>query len=266
MQRKNILIVGCSFSHATADVDGNWENSWADWLREKYKDKLYVMNLSVPGAGNELIKRILTANLSKEKWDYVIIQWSTIDRWDYPIPHKENTTFVNYCKNGSNLLDDRKYFYEHYYSVYGAVIDTLENILFTQQLLDSENIPYSMITIGNLFSLSTTFNKIKNLIETGGDYFSVQENVLEEMEQVPDLYDNADSVPFLLEKINFDKFLFTSDTKKYFGGGMLEWLYNEKNEYPKNNWHFNGKQSLDFLNEFILPNILIKNGIIKKFL
>lgn len=265
MQRKNILIVGCSFSYMTAGENG-WENSWSDWLREKYGDKLYVMNLSVPGASNELIKRIVTANLSIEKWDYVIIQWSTIDRWDYPMIHDENPTFVEYCKNGSNLGDRRKDFYEKYYSVYGAVIDTLENILFTQQLLDSENIPYSMITIGNLLSLSTTIEQIKNLMKSGGDYYGLQENVLEKMEQMSTLYSNSDSVPFLLNKINYDKFNFTDDIKNPFGGGMLEWLYNEKNQYPKNNWHFDGKQSSNFLDEFILPNILIKNNILKKLL
>jgi hypothetical protein len=46
------------------------------------------------------------------------------------------------------------------------------------------------------------------------------------------------------------------------GGGMLEWLYKEKNEYPKINWHFDGKQSYNFYNEFILPKILIPNGLI----
>ena len=46
-----------------------------------------------------------------------------------------------------------------------------------------------------------------------------------------------------------------------FGGGMLERIYG-KNDYPKNNWHFNGEQSYNFFNEFIKPNILIKNGLI----
>jgi hypothetical protein len=257
MQRKNILIVGCSFSYQS-----NNENAWPDWLRKKYNDKLYVVNLSIPGASNELIKRILTTNLLIEKWDYVIIQWSTIDRWDYPITYDKNPMFVEYCKNGSNLQDKRKYFYKHYYSVYGAVIDTLENILFTQQLLDSENIAYKMITIGNLFSLSTTFEQIKNLIKMGGDYYGLQENVLEKMEKISTLCSNSDSIPFLLKKINYDKFLFTDNVRNPMGGGMLEWLYKEKNDYPKNNWHFNGEQSKEFLNEFILPNILVKNNLL----
>jgi len=43
---------------------------------------------------------------------------------------------------------------------------------------------------------------------------------------------------------------------------MLEWIYKEKNQYPKNNWHFDGKQSDLFANEFIIPKILKPNGII----
>ncbi len=57
-------------------------------------------------------------------------------------------------------------------------------------------------------------------------------------------------------------FLFTDDNRNPFGGGMLEWIYNVKNEYPKNNWHFDKTQSYDFFNEFIKPNVLIKNGLI----
>lgn len=260
--RKNILIVGCSFSHHTTDGDDVRQNSWADWLKEEFSDNLYICNISTPGASNELIKRIVTKKSAEENWDHIIIQWSTIDRWDYPITHDENTTFVRYWPNGSNLGQKNEYFYKHYYSVYGAVIDTLENILFTQQFLNSENIPYSMITIGNLFTLSTTIQQIQNLMQSGGDYYGQQENVLEKMEKMQSIFIDADSIPVLLKKIDLNKFLFTDDNKNPFGGGMLEWIYNVKNDYPKSHWHFNGKQSYDFFNEFIKPKILIPNGLI----
>jgi hypothetical protein len=141
-------------------------------------------------------------------------------------------------------------------------MDTLENILFTQQLLDSENISYSMITIGNLFTLSTTIEQIKNLMQSGGDYYGLKENVLEKMERMQTIFEDTNSLPFLLKKINYDKFTFTDDERNPMGGGMLEWLYKEKNDYPKMNWHFDSKQSYDFLNEFIKPKILIPNGLI----
>jgi hypothetical protein len=260
--RKSILIVGCSFSHNTTDLNDIKQNSWADYINEELGDKLYVCNISLPGASNELIKRMVTKKTLEQKWDYVIVQWSTIDRWDYPISLDEHPMFVRYWPNGSNLGQKNEHFYNHYYSVYGAVIDTLENILFTQQLLDSENIPYSMITIGNLFTLSTTIQQIKNLMESGGDYYGLQENVLEKMERMQTIFEDANSLPFLLKKINYNKFVFTDDIRNPMGGGMLEWLYKEKTQYPKSNWHFDGEQSYNFYNEFILPKILIPNGLI----
>jgi hypothetical protein len=260
--RKSILIVGCSFSHHITDGDDFKQNSWVDWLEKEFSDDLYICNISTPGASNELIKRIVTKKILEQKWDYVIVQWSTIDRWDYPIVNDENKSIVRYWPNGSNLGQKNKHFYKHYYSVYGAVIDTLENILFTQQLLDSENMSYSMITIGNLFTLSTTIQQIKNLMKSGGDYYGLTENVLEKMENMETIFESTNSLPFLLKKINYDKFVFSDEERNPMGGGMLEWLYKEKNDYPKSNWHFDSEQSYDFLNEFIKPKILIPNGLI----
>jgi len=259
---KKILVVGCSFSHHTNKNENECENSWVECMKDKFANFLYIMNLSQPGASNELIKRIITKKVLEERWDYVIVQWSTIDRWDYPVQHNENTTIVRYWPIGSNTTGIKYEFYKNYYSVYGAVIDTLENILFIQQLLNSENIPYSMITIGNLFTLSTTIKQIENLMIKNGNYYESKENVLQKMQQVETIFADADSVPFLFKKIDYDKFLFTDKIRNPFGGGMLEWLYEEKNDYPKNNWHFDKTQSECFLNEFIIPKILKPNGII----
>lgn len=259
---KKILVVGCSFSHHTEGQYSKIENSWVDYIKGEFSKNLYIINLSQPGASNELIKRIVTKKVLEERWDYVIVQWSTIDRWDYPIQHKEHNTFVRYWPAGSNLEGKHEYFYKHYYSVYGAVIDTLENILFTQQLLDSENIPYSMITIGNLFTLSTTIQQIQNLMKSGGDYYNLKTNVLENIERMQSIYADTDSIPFLFKKINYDKFVFTDMDRNPFGGGMLEWIHKQKNQYPKNNWHFDGEQSKLFANEIIIPKILKPNGII----
>jgi hypothetical protein len=259
--RKKILVVGCSFSHHIDD-SGIIQNSWVDCMKNELSDNLYVINVSVPGASNELIKRIVTKKVLEEHWDYVIVQWSTIDRWDYPIPHEQHKMFVRYWPNGSNLEGIKSEFYKQYYSVYGAVSDTLENILFTQQLLDSEKIPYKMITIGNLFTLSTTIKQIKSLMSSSGDYYGLQENVLEKMERMQNIFEDTNIVPFLFKKINYNNFAFTNDIRNPFGGGMLEWLYEVKNDYPKSHWHFNEQQSYEFFDEFIKPNILIKNGII----
>lgn len=61
--KKNILVVGCSFSHHTKNEYGKKDNGWADWITEELSDKLYVCNMSLPGASNEFIKpKILIPN------------------------------------------------------------------------------------------------------------------------------------------------------------------------------------------------------------
>ena len=263
--RKNILVVGCSFSHHTQNSKNEKDNGWVECMYEDLSKSLYICNISRPGASNELIKRMVTKKTFEENWDYVIIQWSTIDRWDYPTTNHDdddNRDLIRYCPYGSNIGGNKDWFYKYYYSVYGAVIDTLENILFTQQLLNSKNIPYSMITIGNLFTLSTTIEQINNLMNSGGDYYGLQENVLEKMEKIHTIFEDTNSVEALIKLIDYNKFVFTDLDKTPMGGGMLEWLYKEKNQYPKNNWHFDGEQSYSFYNEFIKPKILIPNGLI----
>jgi hypothetical protein len=111
---KKILIVGCSFSHKVWDADGDVHQCWSDCITNELGDKIYVTNLSMPGASNELIKRIVTKKVLEENWDHVIIQWSTIDRWDYPIQHIEHNQFVRYWPNGTNLEGEYEYFYKHY--------------------------------------------------------------------------------------------------------------------------------------------------------
>ena len=61
--RKKILIVGCSFSHKVWDGNDIAHESWADWITKEVGDEIYVMNLSMPGASNELIKRIVTKKI-----------------------------------------------------------------------------------------------------------------------------------------------------------------------------------------------------------
>jgi hypothetical protein len=99
-------------------------------------------------------------------------------------------------------------------------------------------------------------------MQSGGDYYGLKENVLEKMERMQMPFEDADGLPLLLKKINYDKFIFSDNERNPMGGGMLEWLYKEKNEYPKINFHFDGKQSYSFYKEFILPKILIPNGLI----
>ena len=76
----NILVSGCSF---TAE---NW--AWPSYFDSK---EHHVTNLAHHGAGNTYIRRQIQKEIFRKEqlnidldYDFVIIQWSTIDRWDYP--------------------------------------------------------------------------------------------------------------------------------------------------------------------------------------
>ena len=186
-----IIINGCSFSAAAGDVDS--------WVKGFYNKQLtpfihgyspdtfqynVIRNIAAGGSSNSIIRRRMFWHLNdtynKQKPNYVIIQWSTIDRWDYPIFVTEDRAKnfprvneissrlnkINYMCNGTDTFGYAKDFYEKYYSVYGALLETLENIYHTQQYLNEKNIPYKMITIGNLLNMDVSIEKIYQL-QTG---------------------------------------------------------------------------------------------------
>ena len=106
--KQKILIAGCSFSTDKPNV-----KSWSSYFDET---KFEVTNIAKDGSGNLVIRRSVEETLEKEKFDYCIIQWSTIDRWDYPSTFGgEMGNSIRYYYNGSNPKDGRRYFYNNYY-------------------------------------------------------------------------------------------------------------------------------------------------------
>ena len=124
-----ILISGCSFTSEYSDY-----NTWSTYLTEKIKDVDTVRNVSAGGSSNKLISRRvfwhLNNNFNAKKYDYAIIQWSTIDRWDYPVfvsedrasdfprmnMHPERINKINYMSNGTDTFGYGSKFYETYKS------------------------------------------------------------------------------------------------------------------------------------------------------
>ncbi|MBM4210422.1 MAG: hypothetical protein FJ187_07710, partial [Gammaproteobacteria bacterium] len=89
-----ILINGCSFS-APTDESETWVSGFYDKGFHKYNDKTNlkqnfgIKNIAGHGASNTVIRRKTFWYTNEPPFeiipDYVIIQWSTIDRWDYPV-------------------------------------------------------------------------------------------------------------------------------------------------------------------------------------
>jgi hypothetical protein len=271
-----ILINGCSFTEI--------ENTWVDELQKK-KPAAYIKNVATSGASNTLIRRKIyyyLNNMKKENtMKYAIIQWTTIDRWDYPIfvdeeksktfsrmdMHPERINKINYMCNGTDTFGYGKDFYEKYYSIYGAVIETLENIYHTQQYLESVGVPYKMITIGNLFDIDASMEKLIELQTTNvalqkGNYANLktQKNIIDKLEDYENSWYEVNNIKSLLNKIDFTKFLFTDNVNIYgFGGGIIEWFLNKNEKLIGGGGHPSKEQHQNFFEEFLWDKI--KNEI-----
>ena len=266
-----ILISGCSFT-----ADHNDYQTWATCLGNKLNN-ITIRNASSGGASNKLISRRAFWHANKEKCDYAIVQWSTIDRWDYPVyideekaktfprmnNHPERINKINYMCNGTDTFGYANDFYQKYYSLYGAVIDTLENIYHTQLYFKELNIPYKMITIGNLFSMDASISKLIEL-QTGNDKgnysHSKVDNIFDKLESYEDSWYDADNIKHLLNKIDFTKFAFTDDKSvNGFGGGIIEWFLNKNETLTGGDNHPSAEQHQRFFEEFLWDKI--KNEI-----
>jgi len=271
-----ILINGCSFTEI--------ENTWVDELQKK-KPVEYIKNAATSGASNTLIRRkvyyYLNETSKKHEVKYAIIQWTTIDRWDYPIfvdeeksktfsrmdMHPERINKINYMCNGTDTFGYGKDFYEKYYSIYGAVIETLENIYHTQQYLESVGVPYKMITIGNLFDIDASMEKLIELQTTNvalqkGNYANLktQKNIIDKLEDYENSWYEVNNIKSLLNKIDFTKFLFTDNVNIYgFGGGIIEWFLNKNEKLIGGGGHPSKEQHQNFFEEFLWDKI--KNEI-----
>ena len=283
-----IIVNGCSFTAPAKDVD-TWPSGFYNKGLNDFKFGLppskfqynVVRNIAAGGSSNSVIRRRMFWHLNDphniQKPDYVIIQWSTIDRWDYPVfvdndraknefprmnMHPERINKINYMCNGTDILGYAKDFYEKYYSVYGALLETLENIYHTQEYLKEKNISYKMITIGNLLDMDVSIEKLHSLQNNTtlqkGNYINLktQKNIIDKLESYEDSWNELNIIKSLLEKINFSKFIFTDNTNIVgFGGGIIEWFLNKNEQLTGGAHHPSEEQHLRFFNEFLWPKI-----------
>jgi hypothetical protein len=270
----NILVSGCSF---TAE---DW--SWASHFESKNH---YVSNLAHHGAGNTYIRRQIQKEFfHKERlnidldYDFAIIQWSTIDRWEYPfIITSENDSpiikfqhqsgedvigKVAYNRNGTSFQGKCGTFYETFYSKYGQLINTLDDIYYTQLFLEQLGIPYIMFSIANFLTTEVSFDMIKNIKSIKGDLQKQRTDKLE-IESLLKFCETTDTIKILKERIDWDKFVWTSDFKiDGIGDGFTEYLINKGEPFKYNGNHPDEKQHLDFFNDVIYPEFQSKIKII----
>ena len=281
-----ILINGCSFSDGKEQWPVGFETKGYTLFDSSKKPFAFdVHNAACSGSGNNIIRRKIFKYLhspnykhpSQPHWkvEYALVQWSTIDRWDYPVfvDEKRANTFprmnhcndrigkINYMLNGTDVNGYAKDFFENYYSIHGAIIETLENIYHTQQYFKEKNIPYKMFCIGNLFQMDVAVDKLYHLQNRtdfkSGDYSTLKtESLFDKLEPFENSWFEAHIIQELIEKIDFDNFLFTDDDRiQGFGGGILEYFANKNQQMLGGGFHPSKEQSIDFFTNFLWPKI-----------
>lgn len=263
LKSKRILTSGCSFSAEPF----SWPSLFGD----------NVMNWAHHGAGNTYIRRQIQKELLSREFDYVVVQWSTIDRWDYPWPIKtKDDSFltamdgvtdvsnkVSYFRMGTNYNEKSKYFYDHYYSIYGQLIETLENILFTQQTIEKLGIPYRMLTIANFLTTDVSFDMIKNISKINGDLMKQRVSSLK-IEELIGTFESTNLLNELINTIDWTKFIWTTDFKiGEFGDGFTEFIISKGQKFGEaEGTHPDAEQNKMLFDELIYPQYLKDMGLL----
>lgn len=188
---KKLIVSGCSF---TFD-DFCWPTSLANKL------DVPLVNVGMGSQGNDLIKKSIIAQIEKElltnnpKDLLVGIMWTGTDRWGYrgeDIKEVKQVSWGDYypgqIQNPRSILNEcipnwyiinagwknkkSEIYYKNFHSEIGSIIETLEDILFTQLYLNSKGISYFMSTYMDILGSKSSVD-ISTHIETSYIYKNI---------------------------------------------------------------------------------------------
>jgi hypothetical protein len=214
LSNKQVLVNGCSFT-----AQSGYKN-WPDYLPSNWK----VTNIAKHAAGNQWICDSTIVNTIKFDYDLVLIMWSGLTRIDMPIneitwnqfwqfkSYNELGLYYGHCGIGDNpafpMADITKPIIK-FGGTRELVFQSLLNMLKLQAWLESNSINYRFMSFMNYWN--------NNYFENGFEYPSVKNLELDA----------------LIDKINFNKFIFTDNTKNgIFELAQDQKLYNIGNIHP----------------------------------
>jgi hypothetical protein len=212
---KRVLVNGCSFTARSA------YKNWPEYLPSRWR----VTNIASHAAGNQWICDSTMVNTIKFDYDLVLVMWSGLTRIDMPVNETTWNQFwqfknrnvlglyYGHCGIGDNpefpMADITKPIIK-FGGTKELVFQSLLNMLKLQSWLESKNIDYRFMSFMNYWNDSYVENELQ--------YPSVKNLELDA----------------LIDKINFDKFIFTDDAKN----GIFE-LAKDQNLYASDNVHPN---------------------------
>jgi len=162
MNERNVIVSGASILS-----DDAWP-TWKDLLQKTYKLK-NLHNVSVKGAGNELIILNAINKAINIENPLILIQLTNVDKWDWYIEDAELIKQINkekhpiaklrkdeqhgYWSTGSHFPKWKKYYFDNYFSIEHSMFSTLLNIQYFQQICNKNLWQYQIFFDSPIFSV-----------------------------------------------------------------------------------------------------------------
>ena len=162
MNFKNIIVSGSSITDDTA-----WP-TWYNWIKRRF-DLRNAKNISVKGLGNEAIILHAVAEAEHTTNPYIIIQLTSVDKWDWYVEDKNlinilekekhpinriNNDEFGFWSTGSHFPLFKEHFKSNYFSVRHQTLQTLILIQWFQSLCLAKKWNYLILFDSPIFSVT----------------------------------------------------------------------------------------------------------------
>jgi hypothetical protein len=108
-----------------------------------------------------------------------------------------------------------------------------------------------MVSIANFMTTDVSFNMINNIASLNGDLIKQRTESIK-IEDIILTFQTADSLKYLIKKIDWTKFEWTTDFKiDNFGDGFTEYLISKGEKFEKDGNHPSDRQHKNFFDDII---------------
>ena len=173
MKNKKILFAGCSLTATSGFTEHNQSIYHWPMVFSKHFN-CYYQNVALTGCPNEEIFLNTIENVVKERYDLVVIMWSSIGRyWFYPADHNIDDYIA--VPSDNTALQYQKLYHAHFNNQYMSIKKWLSHIVALQNMFEN---------------FSQKFVFIKGFDNHLNDFIKVNYN---------NGYENIDSIKYMLD-------------------------------------------------------------------
>jgi hypothetical protein len=171
-----IVANGCSFTEGYY-LD-NTESAWPDQLGKLINHS--VVNLSQGGGSNQRIFRTTIDYLTTNTPEYLIIGWTDISRFEFPIINgtyaritNTDVLFQEPLVSNPDQQQIHQFYYKNLFNPYLNTIDLLNYIITIQELCYAKNIKH-------LFFHAFTIPRFDSILKDYHEYYRYEEHQLDD--------------------------------------------------------------------------------------